>query len=108
MTKVRERFTDAVLDVADTYDDVSLARGLAENVLDELLPEITDVRHLIVLPVGSVLLGRDGTAWVRTGKEFQPWASVDRGGYGSSVSNLIEISERLLDNEGPLMLVWVP
>ena len=103
-----ERFTDAALDVADTYDNVGLARGIAESVLEELLPEVREVEFLMALPAGSVLLSCKGTAWVRLVRQTHPWGSVDSGGFGSSTGDVREITERFVKHEAPFRLVWVP
>ena len=103
-----ESFTDAALNIAAEYDDVGEAQGIAEHVLEDLLPRIDDVGQLMVLPAGSLLLSHTGVGWVRTPHRMTPWQSVDSGGFGSSVGDLREITERLVKFQAPFRLVWVP
>jgi hypothetical protein len=74
--------------------------GLRENMtaaIEAIMPQVDSVEALEALPVGTKLLGADGSVWTRGATVF--W-------YGTRDDYLHGV--QILANHGPLRVIWTP
>jgi len=81
---------------------------LAKAILAAILPQVGTVEELEALPVGTTLLGSDGSAWdARWTRRYDGTGYLEFR-YFVNFAGFEIRAEQLLNDIGPLTVVWRP